>query len=164
MSQDSCSVCCENFNKSTRKEIRCGFCPNINNFVACIACVKRYLLETSQNAHCMNCKHEWNRIFIYEKLPKIFLNSEYKQRRQDLIEERERSMMPATQPYVEIAILKRKLNDYGKEINNLKNKEYLTNLYSDKHLELVIDRVTIEHKFQCLGNEIRQRENKEINE
>ena len=164
MSSKTCSICCEKINKSTHKEIICGFCPTENEFIVCVSCVKRYLLETTQNAHCMNCKHEWNRIFIYDKLPKIFLNNEYKQRRQNLIEERERSMMPATQPHVEIAIMRRKLIEYGKEINVLKNRSYLTSLYSDEHLEIEIDRVKVEHKFQCLGNEIRQKENKKKTE
>ena len=156
----TCSICCETFNKSTRKEVVCGFCPKDSNFTACVSCTKRYLLETTQNAHCMNCKHEWNRIFMYEKLPKVFLQVEYKQRRQDLIEERERSMMPATQPHVEIAILRRKLYEYAREINRVKNKIYLTDLYSDEHLQLEIERVTLEHKYQCLGYEIRTKENK----
>lgn len=160
MSNKTCSICCEDFNKSTRKEVVCGFCPKENNFIACVSCVKRYLMETTQNAHCMNCKHEWNRIFIFDKLPKVFLNSEYKQHRQDLIEERERSMMPATQPHVEIAILRRKLYDYGKEINEIKHKTYITNLYSDAHLELEIERVKLEHKYHCLSQDIRNKEHK----
>ena len=163
MSTKSCSICCENINKSNHKEVVCGFCSDLD-FTACVTCVKRYLLDTTQNAHCMNCKHEWNRIFIYEKLPKIFLNNEYKQRRQDLIVEREKSMMPATQPHVEIAILKKRLNEYNREINYLRNKIYLTNLYSDEHLELEIERVKLEHRFQCLGHEIRQKENKKHTE
>ena len=160
----TCSICCENFNKSTRKEIICGFCPKDNNFTACVSCIKRYLLETTQNAHCMNCKHEWNRIFIYEKLPKVFLQVEYKQRRQDLIEERERSMMPATQPHVEIAVLRRKMYEYMREINKVKNKLFLTDLFSDEHLVLEIERVTLEHRYQCLGYEIRMKENKKNTE
>ena len=157
MSSKTCYICCENINKSNHKEIVCGFC---SDFIACVSCIKKYLLETTQNAHCMNCKHEWNCIFIFENLPKIFLNTEYKKRRQDLIEERERSMMPATQPYVEIAIMKKKLIEYGKEINQLKHTLYFTNLYSDEHLELEIERVKLEHRFQCLGYEIRQKEQK----
>jgi hypothetical protein len=164
ISASICSICCENFNKSTRKEIVCGFCPKDSDFIACVSCIKRYLLETTQNAHCMNCKHEWNRIFIFEKLPKVFLNSEYKQRRQDLIEEREKSMMPSTQPHVEIAILKRRLNEYNKQINIIRHNSYITNLYSDKHLELEIERVKTEHKFHCLSNEIRIKENTKNNE
>ena len=164
MSTDNtCSICCDNLNKSTRKEIICGFCPKGDNFVACVSCVKRYLLETTQNAHCMNCKHEWNRTFIFDRLPKVFLNVEYKQRRQDLIEERERSMMPATQPFVEIAILKRKLSAYGQQINTVKHKTYMTNIYSDEHLELEIERVKLEHCFHCLGEVIRQKERKKVN-
>ena len=164
ISASTCSICCENFNKSNRKEIVCGFCPKDSNFISCVSCVKRYLLETTQNAHCMNCKHEWNRIFIFEKLPKVFLNSEYKQRRQDLIEEREKSMMPSTQPHVEIAILKKRLNEYNKKINIIRHNSYITNLYSDEHLELEIERVKTEHKFHCLSNEIRMKENTKINE
>jgi len=160
----TCSICCENFNKSNRKEVICGFCPKENNFVACVYCVKRYLLETTQNAHCMNCKHEWNLIFMTDKLPKVFLNTEYKKRRQDLIEERERSMMPATQPHVEIALLRRKQYDIGREINNIINKTYIVNLYSDEHLELEIKRVTKQHELNCLAHETRQRDNMKTKE
>lgn len=158
MESKTCSICCENFNKSNRKEVICGFCPKEHNFLACVDCVKRYLLETTQNAHCMNCKHEWNFIFMSQKLPKVFLNTEYKKRRQDLIEERERSMMPATQPHVEIALLRRNQYNLGKEINDIIHKTYIVNLYSDERLELEIERVKKQHALNCLANEVRQKD------
>lgn len=44
----SCSICCEDFNSGARKEVSCGSC----NYGACVACLKQYLLSTSQESHC----------------------------------------------------------------------------------------------------------------
>ena len=155
--KEECSVCCELFNKSTRVPIVCGFCPS-TNFKSCMSCVKRYLFETTQNAHCMNCRHEWSRVFLYSWLPKVWLNNEYKKRRQDLIEELERSMMPSTQPYVEIELDKRKIKNILIKIGEIKQRLYYTDSYTDMHLELEIDRVKYEHRYNVLSHEIRLKE------
>ena len=54
-----CPVCCENFTKSQRCCIKCPFCP----WESCKQCTRKYLLTTSSNAHCMNCKKKWERDF-----------------------------------------------------------------------------------------------------
>ena len=35
----SCNICCENYNKSSRKSIKCQYCP----FEACLIVVKNIL-------------------------------------------------------------------------------------------------------------------------
>ena len=159
--KEECSVCCEIFNKSTRMPIQCGFCPD-TNFKSCLSCIKRYLVDTTQNAHCMNCRHEWSRVFLYSWLPKVWLNNEYKKRRQDLIEEQERSMMPSTQPYVEIELEKRKIKNVLIKIGEIKQRLYYVDSYTDMHLELEIDRVKYEHRYNVLSHEIRLKE-RELN-
>ena len=149
-----CSICCEKFNKSTMKPITCGFCVN---FTACLACVKRYLLETTQTAHCMNCKHEWSRITLMENIPKTFIGVEYKKRRQELILEMEKSMMPATQPYVEIEIERNKIHELTKEIQQIRYKKYSINTYSDLYLEYELECVRKEHYIKCICQDVRNR-------
>ena len=152
-----CSICCEKFNKSNLKPVTCGFCVN---FTACLACVKRYLLETTQTAHCMNCKHEWSRVTLMENIPKTFIGVEYKKRRQELILEMEKSMMPATQPYVEIEIERNKIHTLTKEIQEMRIEKYRVDNYSDQFLEYELDCVRKEHYIKCILRDIRERQDR----
>ena len=47
---DECIICCENFNLTTRKKIKCNFC----DVEICLKCNKRYLVELNENEHCMS--------------------------------------------------------------------------------------------------------------
>lgn len=94
----SCEVCCEPFNRSTRSKIVCPYCP----FSACSGCTERYLLDTTQDAHCMACHKGWSREILVNNFTQKFVSHGYKARRESLLLEREKSLMPATQPYVEI--------------------------------------------------------------
>lgn len=102
-----CEVCTELLNKSDHKQVNCPYCP----YVACTSCHERYLLDTTQDAHCMSCHKGWSRDILMLNFTSKFVASTYKQRREDLLFERERSLMPATQPYVE---LEKKLRDQVK--------------------------------------------------
>ena len=93
-----CEVCCEVFNKSSHAQVACPFCP----FSACASCHERYLCDTSEDAHCMNCRKGWSREVLVDNFTQKFVSKTYKQRREGLLFEREKSLMPATQPYVEI--------------------------------------------------------------
>lgn len=93
-----CDVCCEPFNRSTRATVVCPYCP----FNACSACSERYLCETQEDAHCMSCRKGWSREILSSNFSQKFMIKTYKRRREDLLFEREKSLMPATQPYVEI--------------------------------------------------------------
>lgn len=89
----NCFVCCENFNKSTRKKIEC---PNHScNFDVCKICVRQYLL-TQKEPHCMNCKHGWNQKLIIEQTNKSFFDNQYKISRKQFLLESEISKLPST--------------------------------------------------------------------
>ena len=153
-----CSICCEKINKSTHKLVVCNFCPVADAFQPCLTCVKRYLLETTLNAHCMNCKHEWSRVDLYTRMPKVFLNGEYKARRQEISLEKEKSMMPATQPYVEIAIERKNAAKMERDIQNIVILRNAMDAFSDAYLEKELEKVRKEHAWRCLMNEIRIKE------
>ncbi len=89
----SCSICCENINKSSHKKIPCNYC----DIQVCAACVEKYLLTTSKDAHCMNCNNGWTTEILHNSLTKKFLTSSYKERRELLLFDREKSLLPATQ-------------------------------------------------------------------
>lgn len=94
-SEDSyCGVCCEEFNSSKRAQITCNFSKC--NFNACKSCVRRYLLETSLDPHCMSCKNMWSQEFIVMNLNRSFISKDYKNHRSELLLEQEMSKMPGT--------------------------------------------------------------------
>ena len=87
-----CSVCCE----TTAKTVVCGC-----DFVACKPCSKRYVLECVEDAHCMNCRRGWPRDVLIEHFGPTWVSGEYKQRRETLLFDRERAMLPDTQARLE---------------------------------------------------------------
>ena len=93
-----CEVCCDDFNSSSRKKVKCPYCT----FNVCTGCSERYLCETTSDAHCMGCRKGWSREILVNNFTQKFMIKTYKSRREDLLLEREKSLMPATQPYVEV--------------------------------------------------------------
>ena len=103
---DDCGICCEGFNKSNHKKVDCPFC----DLKVCRACVQRYLLETSNDPHCMGCKRAWDREVVDEGCTKTFRNKQLKEHRETILMERERCLLPEAQPYVERRLRVEKLS------------------------------------------------------
>ena len=101
-----CEVCTELLNRSDHKQVVCPYCP----YVACASCSERYLLDTTQDAHCMACHKAWSRDDLMTNFTSKFVTKTYKERREELLNEREKALMPATQPYVELERMVRRLN------------------------------------------------------
>jgi hypothetical protein len=125
----SCDICVEKFNKSTRLEIKCNYC----DFSNCRNCFQKYLLET-QDPYCMNCKKIFTRDFITENCTAIFVTTEYKKHRENVLLDREKSLMPATQNYV---ILEKEKNKIRKNIAEIE-KQRSNLLLEVQNLNLVI--------------------------
>jgi len=104
-----CEVCDEVFNRSNHSQVNCPFCE----YKSCTDCSERYLLDTSQDAHCMSCRKGWSREILSNNFTQKFVSKKYKERRENLLFEREKSMMPETQVYVE---LEKQVRQLGKEI------------------------------------------------
>lgn len=107
-----CQICTEPFNKRARKRIEC-YC----GYVACLNCVKKYILESSNDANCMNCRKVWGRRFILDNLTATFLHNEYTDKERSNLFERENAMMAATMPFVEVERLRCKVAQLRAEIN-----------------------------------------------
>lgn len=88
-----CSICCGNYSGHKYRKIVCPRCQK----GVCMVCVKKYLLESVEDAHCMICKTHWNREFFDESLSQHFRTKEYRIHRENVLCEREKSRIPETQ-------------------------------------------------------------------
>ncbi len=66
-------------------------------------------MDTVQDPHCMDCRRLWDREFIDSALTQAFRKTELKRHREDVLLDRERSLLPATQPIVENILRGREL-------------------------------------------------------
>jgi len=110
----TCGICIENFNKSSRKRVKC-----VCDYECCTYCAKQYLLSINEDAHCMNCKIAWDRNFLVNNFEVKFMNTEYKKHREDVLVEREMTLMPSTQIYVEQEIQLEELQKRKREIKKM---------------------------------------------
>ena len=115
MVHENCSVCCENFNKSTRCKIEC--LHSNCKFSSCKNCVRTYLLGSALDPHCMNCRKQWDQDFIVKHLNRSFIYGEYKNHRKNLLLDIELSKIPAT---MEAAEKEKKINVENEKIKELK--------------------------------------------
>jgi len=87
----------------------------------------------------MSCKIRWNRKFLVDNFEKNFINKEYKVYRENILFEREVSMLQATQPYVEKQIRLEQLTKEMRELTakyieqlNFLQEEYIKTKHSDE--------------------------------
>jgi hypothetical protein len=114
----TCNICVEDYNKNLRTKVTCKC-----GFEACRNCIKTYLVDQMNDAHCMSCKVHWDRQFLTDSFEKTFMMKTWKNHRENILYERELSMMPETQIYVE------KIIELEKKENEKKNiEEELQNL------------------------------------
>ena len=89
---EACPICCEIFNRSDKSPICCeqGDC----DWTACKGCTRQYLLGTTQDPHCMNCRKTWSQEFLVTKLNHSWMSKDYRQHRKQLLLDREMSKVP----------------------------------------------------------------------
>ena len=91
---EQCNICCENFNQSLHAKVTCEHTDCL--FDACKTCVRTYLVGTTTDPSCMNCKKPWSDQFLVSNLNRAFCEKEYKKHRKGLLVEREISKLPET--------------------------------------------------------------------
>ena len=115
-----CQICCEKFNKSTHFKVLCGYCDYSN----CRSCFQKYLVDTSLDPHCMNCKKFFSHEFLSDNCTLIFISKTLKEHREDILFEREKALLPNTQNDVliekEQRLIRTQLNKINNERKNLK--------------------------------------------
>ena len=88
-----CQICCEKFNKSTHYKVTCNYCEYSN----CRSCFQKYLVDTTLDPHCMNCKKFFQHEFLSDNCTCLFINKTLKQHRENVLFEREKALLPSTQ-------------------------------------------------------------------
>ena len=94
-----CPICVEPFNGSTRKECLCHYC----GVKYCRECVGSWLTGLVDEPRCPNdtCKKLWSREYLDSVMTKVWRDSTYREYREKLLMDRERALLPATQPRIE---------------------------------------------------------------
>ena len=110
----TCGVCCEKYNKSTHNRVVCEYSGC--GYESCKVCVRKYLLGTTNDPHCMNCKNQWTSKFMVESLNRSYIDSDYKKHRKNLLVEREISRTPELMVLVERTKL---VEEETKELNSM---------------------------------------------
>jgi hypothetical protein len=118
---ESCAVCFDAFNKTTRAQTACPFC----GVKVCRTCLQTYLLsDVSDVPRCVNteCGNGWEREFLDGEFTRSFRLITYKEHREKVLSDRERARMPATQEdaaaYRNAVILERTSGEEEKRLNS----------------------------------------------
>ena len=104
-----CEICTEKFNKK-RNKVKCNYCQ----YIACSECVETYIKGSYKDAECMSCKKAWTTQFLQVNFDKTRYNS-IKTHRENVLLEREKSLLPAAQIKLEENIVKEKKKEELKE-------------------------------------------------
>lgn len=92
-----CGICCEH-RLTPSSTVACKSC----DFQCCKACVKRYLLDSNETAHCMSCRCKWTHHDLLRYLPRVFVEKDLKRHREDVLLDAQKSMLIESQNDVEI--------------------------------------------------------------
>lgn len=108
-----CPICCDAYTSVVRKPVTCPYC----DYAACTACMKKYLTEGALDAHCMGCRRSWNDEFLDLNFTRAFRTGPYKKHREDVLMEREISILPTRQPRVEAKLKVREVEVEIRKVN-----------------------------------------------
>lgn len=110
-----CNICANTVIETSI--VICQFC----SFESCYRCVERFLMGIDDDKpRCMNndCKKVWSYEFISQNFSAAFHNKRYRDRRAQLAYERERALMPGTQPLVQREIEQNKIKEQIEKIHD----------------------------------------------
>ena len=101
----TCVICCEDM----KKHIKCKLC----DFSACYKCFSKYMLEGTIQPKCMKCEKPWSRKNIIDSFGQYFVTHSYKKKRENVLFELEKAMLPDTQP---LAVRQKQIQEIYKNI------------------------------------------------
>ena len=96
---DDCQICFDKCNGSTRKACKCPYCQ----VVYCRECVGNWLTTLIDEPRCPGeqCKKGWSREYLDSVMTKVWRDGTYREYREKLLMDRERALLPTTQPRIE---------------------------------------------------------------
>lgn len=112
--EKECPICISKFLPS--KTVMCLYC----NYKTCRSCIQRVLIDSPNDPQCMNCRKVWNNEFIHSIFPKSFYSKDLKNHRENVLLDREKSLLPSTQPILErIRAYNREKKDIDQELRDI---------------------------------------------
>lgn len=141
-----CSICYEACNNSTHKKIECTSC----NSIFCKKCVETYILTTFTEPDCMNCHKIWDTEFVRNIMTKAFCDSKLKKHREDILYDKEKSLLPGTQVYIERIHQRREIFEDIRKLTEEKN------ILNDKINELAL------HASRIMSGEVSEEKHKYV--
>lgn len=124
----SCPICISNYNKSTCAEVKCAC-----DYSVCKTCVRTYLLNTTKEPHCMNCRLKWSLEFTKNAIGATFLNKEYREHKTKQLFDQ---VIARREEYVAEAIIYRDDREDKKAIYELTKEMHNHKTRSLMHTEL----------------------------
>ena len=112
---DNCSVCIREFTDNKHKRVSCSC-----DYPVCLHCTRMYLMSTTKDPHCMNCKKGWTRDIQYRLLGSSFINTTYNKHRKKILVEKEKARQIETQYYAQQL---RKETQLKSNLNNILSQE-----------------------------------------
>jgi hypothetical protein len=85
-----CSICIET--KDNEQFFKCNACK----YTTCVDCNKIYLLSSTQDPHCINCRAVIPYDIFLDKFNEKWIFNKYKKHRYDVLWDREKSLIPQT--------------------------------------------------------------------
>lgn len=120
-----CSICIETY--SPNNIFACNACKYMN----CIDCHKTYLLTSTQDPHCINCRAAIPYELFLNKFSSKWIFDKYKKHKYQILWEREQSLFPETVSHISLkkkeSILLIKKRELKKQIDEITNAIYLLN-------------------------------------
>lgn len=132
-----CPICIEKITPS--RKIECPYCE----YTTCKSCSQKYILNSQNDASCMNCHKTFTRDQMMTLFTKNFVIKDYKNHRENVLLERETAMMPATQHLVTRELERRnfqnQIDGLQSERSKLKRKIWeidtqIRRVYMQQHL------------------------------
>ena len=108
----NCSICADHYTAVLRKKVECSFCHK----ATCSKCVENYLMSRHEDAHCLHCRVNYSDATLRSICTPTYLKQKYYKHRQEVLMNRERSVLPGLQ---ETAIAAKKTRDDMKEANEV---------------------------------------------
>jgi hypothetical protein len=135
-----CPICIDTYNKSTKTKVCCNN-PSCN-FNACKTCVRTYLMNSTADLHCMNCRKSWEQAFVIINLNRSWFVNTYTAHHNNLLFERNKVLIQETMPEVDTYMERKrlrvknspKIKEIREQINN-KITEIQTILISQRKRE-----------------------------
>jgi len=141
-----CQICCERFNKSNHFKVKCNYCQ----FTNCRECFQKYLVDTTLDPHCMNCKKVYLHDFLAENCTATFINKTLKNHRELVLFDREKALMPMSQN--DVVLTKQRLNCEENISKLLDEKNELSRRLRKLNTDLTVTRTDMYNIDRALSN------------